>query len=107
MAILAASTLYLPCIICQSTVGHSPVSVHEQTSQSGVPQNSVAQVSQAISQPLFIQMQAKVKLVADAVWSKLTGVFVNDVLHVQVGSALPHLLWIFYIISTKHEKAPS
>jgi len=25
-----------------------------------------------------------VKLVADAVWSKLTGVFVNDVLHVQV-----------------------
>lgn len=29
-------------------------------------------------------VQAKVKLVADAVWSKLTGVFVNDVLHVQV-----------------------
>jgi len=25
-----------------------------------------------------------VKQVADAVWSKLTGVFVNDVLHVQV-----------------------
>ena len=29
-------------------------------------------------------LQGKVKLVADAVWSKLTGVFVNDVLHVQV-----------------------
>ncbi|KAL0027912.1 hypothetical protein WJX79_002394 [Trebouxia sp. C0005] len=28
-------------------------------------------------------IQGKVKLVADAVWSKLTGVFVNDVLHVQ------------------------
>lgn len=33
-------------------------------------------------------VQAKVKLVADTVWSKLTGVFVNDVLHVQV--VLPH-----------------
>lgn len=31
---------------------------------------------------LFVQ--GKVKIVADAVWSKLTGVFVNDVLHVQV-----------------------
>ena len=29
-------------------------------------------------------MQGKVKVVADAVWSKLTGVFANDVLHVQV-----------------------
>ena len=29
-------------------------------------------------------MQGKVKLVADAVWSKLTGVFMNDALHVQV-----------------------
>lgn len=30
--------------------------------------------------------QAKVKLVADAVWSKLTGAFSKDVLHAQVGS---------------------
>ena len=32
----------------------------------------------------FVGLQGKVKLVADAVWSKLTGVFVNDVQHVQV-----------------------
>ena len=40
--------------------------------------------------------QAKAKLVADAVWSKLTGVFVNDVLHVQV-RAVHHCLlrWRF------------
>lgn len=42
-------------------------------------------------------LQGKVRLVADAVWSKLTGVFVNDVLHVQVGlsdcltNAAPHI----------------
>ena len=30
---------------------------------------------------MLLMLQGKVKAVSDAVWSKLTGVFVNDVLH--------------------------
>ncbi|KAL3136760.1 Menin [Trebouxia sp. C0009 RCD-2024] len=45
-------------------------------------ENFVATINSQIAAKQ-LDLRAKVKLVADAVWSKLTGVFVNDVLHVQ------------------------
>ena len=33
---------------------------------------------------MMIDLQVKVKTVADLVWSKLTGVFAKDILHAQV-----------------------
>lgn len=45
-------------------------------------QHFVAEVNRQLATKK-LDTRGKVKLVADAVWSKLTGVFVNDVLHVQ------------------------
>lgn len=99
MAILAASTLYRPAPFAKTQrVTYLSVTMNK-ILQSCVVQTPVAQLS--YDSHVLVQMQAKVKLVADAVWSKLTGVFVNDVLHVQVGPGLPHLLWILYITPTQ------
>ena len=44
----------------------------------------VISAREVVRYAVLVEMQGKVKVVADAVWLKLTGVFANDVLHVQV-----------------------
>ena len=43
---------------------------------------------------LEVALQAKVKFVADAVWSKLSGVFSKEVLHAQHVSVFCHILQV-------------